>query len=327
MPIVDVHTHVTPRRFVRAIEREGEWHTLGPELGELHVPKFHASPADLVADMDALEVDVHVLTPNEDFFRYELDPELTAIIARECNEELREYTEEYPDRFCALATLPMQDVPRAISEMEYAMRTMGFKGVTVGDHVNGHMWDEPRFRPFWKAAEELDAFVFFHQSTVTVVAHRTRRYGLANTVGNLTDRALTFGSLVFGGVMDEYPDLKLCLGHAGGYVAFGIARMDKGWHAGAALERTSELGDATSCLQRPPSDYLGRFYYDCCTHSEPSLRFLIDMVGVNRVVLGTDYPAPMILDDAVRWVNGLKSLTLVEKEAILSSNATQALGL
>jgi aminocarboxymuconate-semialdehyde decarboxylase len=327
MSVVDVHTHVTPRRFVRAIEREGVWHTLGPEVGELHIPKFSAAPAELVADMDSLEVDVYVLTPNEDFFKYDLDPQLTATIARECNEELREYTQEYPQRFCALATLPMQDVSRAISEMEHAMMALGFKGVTLGDHVNGHTWDEPQFRPFWKAAEELDAFVFFHQCTSTVVTHLTRRYGLANTVGNLTDRALTFGALVFGGVIDEFPDLKLCLAHAGGYVAFGIARMDRGWQAGATLERVSELGDARFCLQRPPSEYLGRFYYDCCTHSEASLRFLIDMVGADRVVLGTDWPAPMILDDAVPWIRGLESLAAGEKEAILSTNATRALGL
>jgi aminocarboxymuconate-semialdehyde decarboxylase len=327
MPVVDVHTHITPRRFVRAIERDGRWHTLGPDTGELHIPKFHASPAELVADMDALAVDVYVLTPNEDFFKYDLDPGLTATIARECNEELGEYIQEYPDRFCALVTLPMQDVPRAIAEMEHWMAAPGFKGVTLGDHVNGHTWDEPKFRPFWSAVEELGAFVFFHQCTGTVVTHLTRRYGLPNAVGNLTDRALTFGSLVFGGVMDEFPGLKLCLGHAGGYTAFGIARMDKAWLAGLTLERTSELGDARACLRRPPSEYLGRFYYDCCTHSEASLRFLIDMVGVDRVLLGTDTPAPMVLDDAVRWIDGLASLSSSDKEAILSANATLALGL
>ena len=326
MPIIDVHTHVTPRRFVEAIEREGQWHTLGPDVGELHIPKFSIPPAELAADMDSLEVDVHVLTPNEGFFKYELDPELTQTIARECNEELAEMTQEYPDRFCALATLPMQDVPRAISEMEHWMAVPGFKGVTVGDHVNGHMWDEPQFRPFWKAVEELGAFVLFHQSTATVVSRLTQRYGLANTVGNLTERALTFGSLVFGGVMDEFPDLKLCLCHAGGYVAFGIARMDKGWHAGA-LENMSELGDARFYLQRAPSEYLRSFYYDCCTHSEATLRFLLDTIGADRVMLGTDYPAPMILDDAVPWIRSLQSLSPVEKEAILSKTATELLGL
>ena len=326
MPIIDVHAHITPRRFVEAIEREGQWHTLGPDVGELHIPKFSISSAEHVADMDALEVDVHVITPNTGFFKYNLDPDVTQIIARECNEALKERVQEYPDRFCALATLPMQDVPRAISEMEHWMAVPGFKGVTIGDRVNEHELDEPQFRPFWKAVEDLGAFVFFHQSSDTVVEHRTQRYGLPNTVGNLTERALTFGALVFGGVMDEFPDLKICLGHAGGYVAFGIARMDKGWRAGA-LDNMPEFDDARSYLQRAPSEYLRSFYYDCCTHSEATLRFLLDTVGADRVVLGTDWPCPMDLDDAVPWIRSLESLTPAEKEAILSKTATQLLGL
>jgi aminocarboxymuconate-semialdehyde decarboxylase len=132
--------------------------------------------------------------------------------------------------------------------------------------------------------------------------------------------------LVFGGVMDEFPDLKICLGHAGGYVAFGIARMDKGWRAGA-MENMPEFEDARTVLANAPSDYLSRFYYDSCTYTEASLRFLVDMVGIDRVVLGTDYPAPMILDDAVHWINGLPGFTAEEKDAILSTNPSRLLGL
>jgi len=326
MPIIDVHAHITPRIFAEAIERDGQWHTLGPDVGELHIPKFRISAEEHVADLDRLEVDVHVITANTGFWQYELDPQTTLAISRDCNEVLRERVAQYPDRFCALASLPMQDVPLAISEMEHWMSVPGFKGVTISDHVNGHELDEPQFRPFWRSVEELGAFVFFHQASNTVVEHRTRRYGLANTVGNLTERALTFGALVFGGVMDEFPDLKICLGHAGGYVAFGIARMDKGWRAGA-LPNQPEFDDARSYIERAPSQYLRSFYYDCCTHSEATLRFLLDTVGADRVVLGTDWPCPMDLDDAVPWIRSLESLTADEKEAILSKTATELLGL
>jgi aminocarboxymuconate-semialdehyde decarboxylase len=174
--------------------------------------------------------------------------------------------------------------------------------------------------------EAAGAAVFFHQCSATVVESRTERYGLPNTIGNLTERAITFGTLVFGGVMDEFPDLKICLGHAGGYTAFGVARMDKGWRAGA-MEDMPEFEDARSYLQKAPSEYLGRFYYDSCTYTEGTLRFLLDAVGSDRVVLGTDYPAPMILDDAVNWINGLQSLSAEEKSAILSQNPARLLGL
>ena len=213
----------------------------------------------------------------------------------------------------------------AIEMMASAMGEIGFKGITIGDHVNGVTLDDSRFYPFWASVEELGAVVFFHQASSTVVEHRTLRYGIPNVIGNLTERAITFATLVYGGIMDRYPGLKLCLGHAGGYTAFGAARMDKGWKAGA-LENMPEFDDSRTFLERAPSEYLGRFYYDSCTYTEATLRFLIDMVGVDQVVLGTDYPAPMFLDDPVNWINGLGSLTAEEKKAILEHNPARLLG-
>ena len=326
MAVIDIHNHVTPRRFRDAVQGGGTWHTLTADVGELHIPKFSIAAEDRIAEMDEMGVDVHCLTVNTGFFKYDLPAEVTKAIARECNEELAEMMQGHPDRFTGLASVPMQDVPAAIAEMEYAMGELGFRGVTLGDHVDGRMLDEKAFRPFWREVEAAGAAVFFHQCSATVVESRTERYGLPNTIGNLTDRAITFGTLVFGGVMDEFPDLKICLGHAGGYTAFGVARMDKGWRAGA-MQDMPEFEDARSHLQKAPSEYLGRFYYDSCTYTEETLRFLLDAVGSDRVVLGTDYPAPMILDDAVNWINGLGSLSAEEKEAILSQNPARLLGL
>lgn len=326
MAVIDIHNHVTPQFFVDAIERDGEWRTLGPDVGELHIPKFSIGAEGRLAEMDDMGVDVHVLTINTGFFKYDRDPEVARAIADDCNNALHEWMTAYPERYLGLASIPLQDVPAAIDVMTSAMTQQGFKGVTIGDHVNGVTLDDPRFYPFWQAVEELGAVVFFHQASSTVVEHRTTRYGIPNVIGNLTERAITFGTLVYGGIMDRYPDLKICLGHAGGYTAFGAARMDKGWQAGS-LENMPEFDDSRSFLERAPSEYLSRFYYDSCTYTEATLRFLIDSVGVDRVVLGTDYPAPMFLDDPVRWINGLKSITAAEKKAILEDNAAQLLGI
>ncbi|HWL49426.1 MAG TPA: amidohydrolase family protein [Acidimicrobiia bacterium] len=326
MAVIDIHNHVTPRFFVEAIEREGEWRTLGPDVGELHIPKFSISAEERLTEMDEMGVDVHVLTINTGFFRYDLDSEITTSIAHDCNAALKEMMEAYPDRYLGLASVPLQDVPAAIDVMSRAIGEQGFLGITIGDHVNGVTLDDSRFYPFWAAVEELGAVVFFHQASSTVVEHRTLRYGIPNVIGNLTERAITFATLVYGGIMDRYPDLKLCLGHAGGYTAFGAARMDKGWRAGA-LENMPEFDDSRSFLQNAPSEYLSRFYYDSCTYTEPTLRFLIDMVGIDQVVLGTDYPAPMFLDDPVNWINGLGSLTPEEKKAILEDNPARLLGI
>jgi aminocarboxymuconate-semialdehyde decarboxylase len=340
VPVIDLHAHVTPQRFRDAIRDRGEWHGLTATTGELEVPGFRRTLDERLADMDALGVDMQVVSPNAGFYQYANDPPLTAVIARECNDEIAEMCTDYPERFAGLATLPMQDVPAALREVERVMVDLRFKGAMVSDHVNGRTWDEAEFRPFWAAVEQLGAVIFFHQGSDTVVTQRIDRYHLDNSVGNLTERALTFGALVGGGVMDRHPNLKLLLGHAGGYTAFGAARMDRAWQAARRMadegvdpavalggEFGVEEAERKARADRPPSHYLRSFWYDCCTYTEGTLRFLIDTVGIDRVVFGTDYPAPMIIDDAVNWINGLGSLDESEKQAILSRNPAALIGL
>ena len=139
-----------------------------------------------------------------------------------------------------------------------------------------------------------------------------------NSIGNLVDRAVTYATFVFGGVMDKHPDLKICLAHGGGYTCFGIGRMDRGWQV---------RPEARVNIQEPPSAYLRKFYYDCLTHSEPALRYLIDSVGIDRILFGTDWPADMAIDWPVSWVLGLESLTQEEKDAILWKNLESLLDL
>ncbi|CAN5514879.1 amidohydrolase family protein [soil metagenome] len=325
MSVIDVHSHVTPPSFREAVLDGGTWHSLTNVIGELEIPEFSISAQDRIAKMDANGVDMHCLTVNNDFYRYELDPAATQEIARACNEEIAEMMAAHPDRLTGLATVPMQDVPMAVAEMEYAMSKLGYRGITINDHVNGVTFDDPTFYPFWEAVESLGAVVFFHQCGPTLVKARTKRYALPNSIGNLVDRAVTFGTLVFGGIMDRYPDLKICLGHAGGYTAFGVARMDKTWRA--ADMGVPEFSDAKSNLTQPPSEYLSRFYYDSCTYTEETLRFVIDSVGIDRVVLGTDYPAPMVQEDPVSWLTSMPGITEAERTAILETNPAKMLGL
>jgi aminocarboxymuconate-semialdehyde decarboxylase len=212
----------------------------------------------------------------------------------------------------------MQDASAAVAELERCMVTLGLKGVEINDHVNGRTFDEPEFRPFWKAAEQMGALIFFHQGGETLVSPRTKRYHLPNSIGNLVDRAVTFATLVAGGVMDECPNLKICLGHGGGYTCYGIGRMDHGWQV-----RTEARAHTT----KPPSAYLRRFYYDCIVYTEPALRFLIDTVGVDRVVFGTDWPYDMALDWPVSWILRMETLSQEEKDAILWKNLEKLLNL
>ena len=331
MRSIDIHAHLTPQCFWRATENGGDWHTIkreqdakGSEVAlvgghrQMLPPRARWTPEQRLADMDSLGVDVHVISPYVGFYNYELPPEVARATAQATNDEIADMARTRPERFAGLGTLPMQDVKASIAELERCMIKLGLKGAEINDHINGRTLEEPEFRPFWKAAEQMGACIFFHQAGETLVAARSKRYHLPNTIGNLADRAVTFATLVFGGVMDAYPDLKIVLGHGGGYTCFGIGRMDHGWQV---------RSEARVHITQPPSAYLRRFYYDCIVYDEPALRYLIDRVGVDRVVFGTDWPYDMALDWPVSWILGMASLTQEEKEAILWKNLERLLNL
>ena len=331
MRSIDVHAHLTPQCFWRATENGGDWHSIKREKDErgqecaviggrrqVLPPRAKWTPEERIGDMDSLGVDMHVVSTYVGFYNYHLDTKVATASARAINDEIDAMTRTWPKRFAGLGTLPMQDVKASIDELERSMTKLSLKGVEINDHVNGRTFDEPEFRPFWKAAEQLGALVFFHQAGETLVTARSKRYHLPNTIGNLVDRAVTFATLVHGGVMDQYPNLKIVLGHGGGYTCYGIGRMDHGWQV-----RT----EARAHITKPPSAYLRHFYYDCIVYTESALRFLIDSVGVDRVVFGTDWPYDMALDWPVSWILAMESLTQDEKDAILWKNLATLLNL
>lgn len=329
MPVIDMHAHLTPERYKEAIRTRGYWYGLDDSAGELRHGRFAQPLEERLADMDRDGVDIQLITPTIGFYQYDNDLDVTRMIHRECNREIHDVISEHPDRFKGMGMVPMQDIPSAMAELERLV-DLGFEGVILDDHVAGVTYDDPRFLPFFEMAQESGALLFFHQGRDNLIAKRITRYKLTNAVGNLTERTLLFATLIYGGLLDRFPDLKLLLAHGGGYAPYGVARMDK--VAGALEgdfdgEMSPPFGpDDGFNHERPPSTYLDRFYYDCCTYSGPVLRFLIDTVGVDRVVLGTDYPAPMFLHDPVNWVRGLEELAETEKEAILVGNSNELLG-
>jgi len=331
MRSIDVHAHVTPQCYWRATQSGGEWHGMrreqdargrevmisGNSRGQLP-PRSSWTPEQRLDDMDSLGVDVQVLSPYAGFYNYDLPVATAKATSVDCNDEIHQMSTTWPDRFASLGTLPMQDPAAAVAELERIMVQLKFKGAMIDDKINGKMLDEPEFLPFWKAAEQLGALILFHQSGETVVSSRIKRYHLPNSMGNLADRTLTFASLVFGGVMDACPDLKICFSHGGGYTCYGIGRMDHGW---------GRIPEASRLNPNPPSSYLRRFYYDSIVYTEDALRFLIDQVGVDRVIFGSDWPYDMAQDWPVSWIMSLESITQEEKEAILFKNLEGLLGI
>lgn len=185
--------------------------------------------------------------------------------------------------------------------------------------VNDDNWDDPKFLPLFKAAEAMGAVLFFHpQPHHNVLLPRTSRYGLPNSLGVIIEDTLIVAILIFGGIFEACPRLKVCIAHGGGLACLAMGRMDRGWRG---------RPDARVNIPEPPSAYQRRLYYDTVVGNEVTLRFLMDQVGADRVVLGSDWPFVPWDPSPVGWVRGLKSLTQEEKEGVLSQNVEALLEL
>jgi aminocarboxymuconate-semialdehyde decarboxylase len=268
--------------------------------------------------MDTQGTDVQVLSIHTPFFGYHLDASQGRALAREVNEEIAGMTREWPKRFAGLATLPVQDVKSAIDELEHAVTRLGLKGAELDTNVNGDQWDDPKFLPLFKAAEQMGAVLFFHpQPQNNFLAQRIPRHGLANSLGVILDDAIVTAVLICGGVLEACPDLRVCIAHGGGPACYAMGRLDRGWERLPENRRTPQK----------PSAYQRRLYYDTVTSSEEALRFLLDTVGADRVVLGSDWPFVAFNPGPSGWIQSLKSLTQDEKEKILWRNLESLLKL
>ena len=332
MRSIDVHAHLVPRSLWRAAEAGREWYGFRHEPGEglgamvgdgkrttFTSPKVRFTPEERVRDMDEQRVDVQVLSIHTPFFGYHLDAAQGRALAREVNDEIAAMTRQWPDRFAGLATLPVQDVKAAIDELERAVTVLGLKGAELDTIVNGENWDDPRFLPLFRAAESMGAVLFFHpQPQHNFMMERTTRYGLFNSLGVIVEDAIVVAILIFGGILDACPDLRVCVAHGGGPACFAMGRIDRGWQG---------RPDARGGARQLPSSYQRRLYYDSVVGSEAALRFLLDHVGADRVVLGSDWPFVPWHPSPVAWVRNLQSLTPEEKERILWRNLESLLGL
>jgi aminocarboxymuconate-semialdehyde decarboxylase len=324
MKSIDIHAHVVPRGLWQAAEAKTSWHGFRHEPGDglgsflgghgkrtgFTSPKVRFTPEERLRDMDAQGVDVQVVSIHTPFFGYHLDPAEGRQLAREVNDEIAALTKQWPTRFAGLATLPMQDVKLAIEELERAVG-LGLKGAELDTHVNGAQWDDATFLPFFKAAESMGAVLFYHpQPQHNFLTDRIAKYGLFNSLGVILDDAIVVAILIAGGVLEACPDLRVCIAHGGGPACYAMGRMDRGWEGRRDAQK----------IPKPPSAYQKKLYYDTVVGSEKALRFLLDEVGADRVVLGSDWPFVPWHPSPVAWVQGLASLSAEEKEKILWRN-------
>jgi aminocarboxymuconate-semialdehyde decarboxylase len=324
---IDLHSHFFP---LEALQNPGKY--------ERHAPKFVLEnnnlsvtsqigmrtglgvgaydPAARIKALDEMSIDIQVISPSPILLFYWEEPHVAAHFSRRQNEAIQTVVRKFPDRFVGFGSVPLQSIPDAVAIAEEA-KSIGLKGLEIGNAVGEKPLDDPSFEPFFTAAQKLDLLLFVHP----LEGGLDRGDPLAPILGNVLQftyrTTMMIERMIVRGMFERFPNLRLCLSHGGGLLPFNIWRLDHSYGLRPELKRT---------VPRKPSEYLKRFYFDTIVHSVAALQYLINVVGADRVVMGTDYPMAMGDFEPVKKLAEI-NLTRSERELILGQNALQALGL
>lgn len=269
-----------------------------------------------LADMDAMGVDIQCIGISVYQYYYWAAPDIGARVARISNEELVEATSKYGERFSPLGTVPMQDTEAAIQELRYCVNELGMRGLEINSHVEGAEIADPRLDPFWAEVEKLGAVIVIHTNGHPA-KERLQEHNFVNLLGHAFEATLATAHLIFNGVMERYPDLKIVVVHGGGYLPAYAGRIDHAWRA---------REDVREGVPRPPGEYLKKFFFDTMVFEPDQLKFLIDKYGADHVVLGTDYPYDMGEVDPLGLIGRVDGLAQDQIDLIAGGNAARLLG-
>lgn len=327
-PVIDIHCHRESAAVSDMVreesERQGRMPLLfGSELTKqvnrrqlaAIQPKMQ-SVQERLGDMDRMGVDVQAVAAAPYQLSYWADPEVGRTVSQTINNELAEMAAAHPDRFRPLGTVPLQEASLALAELDRCVDDLGFRGLEIATNVEGEELSSPRLRPFWASVEERGITVFIHPVGFTHPDRLNHHY-LFNIVGHATETTFAVSNLIFGGVLEDHPELKIVVAHGGGYLAAYPARMD---HAYAARE------DVREGLPLPPGEYLKKLHFDTMVFAPDQLQFLVEKYGAEHVLLGTDYPYDMGEDDPVGLVERT-GLNDDQRDLICAGNAARLLGL
>jgi aminocarboxymuconate-semialdehyde decarboxylase len=285
-----------------------------PPMGPVPLAMFDLEAR--LADMDAARVDRQVIAVPPPQLLYHLPPGVGADFARVQNDAAVRVTKRSPDRLHVFGTLPLQHPAAAVGEIERLAGESRVRGVQIGTNVAGANLDDAALDPVWSALAEARLPVWVHPDQRTVAgADRLRSYYLGNLIGNPHETTLAIACLIFGGVLQRHPALRIGFVHGGGFAPYQLGRWDHGWRCRPEVH---------AAIDQPPSEYFRRMYFDTLTHDRDALEFLGRRVGWRHVVLGSDYPFDMA---AARPVDGIDALGLSETDrcAVLSGNAEEFL--
>ena len=332
---IDIHHHYVPEQVIGEAKRYGR--TLGIALSEDKDGtirfSFNGGPkyplqrglTDVQPRLEMMEkgrIALAALDPSTQLLGYDLKGEQAESWCRVYNECVNEFLKKYQERFTAMAAVPIQEPARAANVLEHAVAQLGFRGAYIATNVNHRYYDSDEFDPFWAKAQELNVLVFMHPDN-PAGTEVMGSFGLRLVCGNPADTTLSLGLLIYSGVFDRFPNLKLCTCHGGGFFPYHMKRFDREFITGKQATRRADRPNAPKCVSAP-SAYLKNLYFDTLVYDVETLDFLRRKVGAEHLMLGTDFP--YILGD---WqgVDKIEALSCPESEkrAILEGNARELL--
>jgi aminocarboxymuconate-semialdehyde decarboxylase len=324
---IDLHSHFFP---VEALQNLGKFENRAPKI-VLDQDKLSVTsqigmrsglgagaydPLARIRALDDMKIDMQAISPSPILLFYWEDAAVAAHFSRRQNEAIQAVVKEHPDRFIGFGSVPLQSVVESIAIAEEA-KSMGLKGLEIGNAVGDKPLDDPSFEPFFEVAQRLDMLLFVHPLEGGLDADDPLAPILGNVLQFTFRTTMMVERMIIKGMFEKYPNLRLCLSHGGGLLAFNIWRLDHSYSLRADLQKT---------IPHKPSAYLKKLYFDTIVHSVAALQYLVQVVGANRVVIGTDYPMGMGDFDSVAKVMQLE-LSDAQRGQILGGNAAKALHL
>jgi len=348
---IDLHTHILPREWPDLDARYGYGEFVRLDhykpccarmmIGDRVFREITDNvwdPKRRIDECDREKISMQVLSTVPVMFSYWAKPLDALDLSRRLNDHIAEVVRGHPKRFAGLATIPMQDPDLAAGELERCVRELGLRGAQIGTHVdaNPHTGridsinlDNASLQPVWSAAERLDAAIFVHPWDM-MGKERMPEYWLPWLVGMPAESSLAICSMMFGGVFERFPKLRVAFAHGGGAFPFTIGRIEHAFHVRPDLVATENKTNPRKYLART-DDRRGvtpaRFYVDSLVHDAGALKLLLKLFGAERVALGSDYPFPLGEAHPGKLIESIKELSSKEKAQLLSGTAKEFLGL